>query len=328
MLTEKNLRTFHKNIFLWWKVNGRVLPWREKISSPATKIKTKMLSVREEAFTTYFAGSPNVQQRDPYRVVVSEMMLQQTQVDRVLPKYEAWIKKWPTINDLANAKLSDIMILWQGLGYNRRARFLWLLAKEITEKYHGRWPQTEKELRALPGIGPYTARAILVFAFHQQIAMVDTNIKRILERVCAISEKEADEIIPIHQADPWGQALMDFGALICTAKNPKCDGCPVHKICQANISAQKNNFSHFATFLKTRVPAKKRGRAVRFEDTDRFFRGRIIDELRQKNLTKNQLARIMAEKYGLFAADRFEKLLHVLAKENLLVLRKSTISLE
>jgi adenine-specific DNA glycosylase len=137
-----NTAYIHELLFAWWKREGRVLPWREKLSkkdAKATKVTQDIAVVRERAFTSYFA---TLTQRDPYRVVVAELMLQQTQVDRVLPKYEAWLKKWPTLADLAKATLADVLIFWQGLGYNRRARFLWLLAAEITERRHGVWPQT------------------------------------------------------------------------------------------------------------------------------------------------------------------------------------------
>lgn len=180
----KNRTSLHSTLFSWWRKNGRVLPWREKEKKSGDTqtlevSRHKSFSVRERTFDSYFSNDVF---RDPYRVVVSEVMLQQTQVDRVLPKYCEWMKKWPRIEDLAKASLAEVIIEWKGLGYNRRARFLWLLAKEIEGRSDG-WPTTEKELLKLPGIGRYTARAIMSFAFRQHVGVVDTNVKRILNRV-------------------------------------------------------------------------------------------------------------------------------------------------
>jgi A/G-specific adenine glycosylase len=245
-----NLSLFHQQLFEWWHRAGRVLPWREKQGGVSSVHK---LSVRERAFTHYFAGELR---RDPYRIVVSEMMLQQTQVDRVLPKFEAWMSQWPTVDHLAQATLPEVLIAWQGLGYNRRARFLWLIAKKITEDLKGKWPSTEEELLELPGIGKYTARALMSFALGQHVGVVDTNIKRVLSRVTMGSEVDktlpektffelADQILPAGQADPWNQALMDLGALVCTAKKPNCPVCPLQNLCLANLNAQAQGFEFY-----------------------------------------------------------------------------------
>jgi A/G-specific adenine glycosylase len=338
-----HLPAVHDKLFTWWKKSGRVLPWREKLVRPvssrhrAVQIQD-LASVRESTFATYFASSL---QRDPYRVIVAEMMLQQTQVDRVLPKYEAWMKQWPKIENLASATLTEVLIFWQGLGYNRRARFLWLLAREISENRKGVWPTTEKELRELPGIGQYTARAVMSFGFGIQVGVVDTNVKRILDRVIMgfdqerkpKNEKEyfilADQFLPPDKADPWNQLLMDFGSLICTAKRPKCETCPIAQLCTINLEAQQQGFSTFGAFLDQQPKQKREAKkTIRFEDTNRYFRGRIIDELRQHaHLQLVHLKQTMEERYGLVDEERFQKLINSLEKEGLIKQSNQNISL-
>jgi A/G-specific adenine glycosylase len=338
---------FHQLLFSWWRKSGRILPWREKDgvsnqdSTEKNSAQQEPFQIREKTFGQYFA-SDSV--RDPYRVIVAEMMLQQTQVDRVLPKYQSWMEKWPKLSDLAQANLSEVLIFWQGLGYNRRARFLWLLAKEITEKLRGQWPTTEEELMKLPGIGKYTSRAVLSFGFGQHVGVVDTNVKRVFGRVLdgeqTKTEREyfvlADQILPSGQADPWNQALMDFGALICTAKAPKCEICPLATICTANLSAQQNGFATFAEYVTFKNKQEKNKpspsdlgvtKKIRFEDTNRYFRGRIMDELRLQFLEKEKLWTLVQEKYGLADAERFENILINLEKEGLIRITSSTISL-
>jgi A/G-specific adenine glycosylase len=346
-----NVDSIHKYLFEWWRKEGRILPWREKESLSSALMSSaenaSAFVLRERSFTTYFAAD---QTRDPYRVVVAEMMLQQTQVDRVFPKYQVWMEKWPSIENLAQASLSEVLIFWQGLGYNRRARFLWLLAQKITEKYSGKWPRTEEDLLLLPGIGKYTARAILSFAFGRQVGVVDTNVKRILDRVFLSAnpdvenkkkEKEyflfADQILPKGQADPWNQALMDFGALICTAKSPKCPICPLNKICQANLDAINKGFPFYAEYLQHKNRQQKltaiyKGgqvykKKVRFEDTNRYFRGRIMDELRVGVFLQLELQQTLVEKYGLTDENRFQKLLADLQAEGLIRIEDQTVSL-
>lgn len=288
-----------------------MLPWREKLSIPKTG------QSRAETFHSYFASSL---QRDPYRVVVSEMMLQQTQVERVLPKFEAWLAKWPTTAALANASLAEVLIFWQGLGYNRRAKFLWQLAQQI-EARGGVWPTTEEELLELPGIGRYTARAVMSFAMGEQVGVVDTNIKRVLGR--AFGEVKdyfqlADEVVPAGQADPWNQALMDLGAMVCTARAPKCPECPLQQSCQAYLTGSINI-----------LPVKKISKKplVRFEDSDRFFRGRIMDLLREKSYQLEELAEKMETEFGLIDAQRFQKLVNGLVAEELISRKENKITL-
>jgi A/G-specific adenine glycosylase len=318
---------FHQILLDWWRKNGRVLPWRQKLNFSHEGRPLSADRVRDEAFVSYFAGEKG---RDPYRVVVSEMMLQQTQVERVLSKYSEWMKKWPTIHDLAAAELPEVFVIWQGLGYNRRARFLWLLAQSIHEK--GGWPESEAELMQLPGIGKYTARAVLSFAFGKHVGVVDTNVSRIFCRVLGVkekvSEKEifalADAYLPAGQADPWNQSLMDFGALLCTGRNPKCESCPLAKMCSANTTAKQLGFAGYAAQLKAMPPPRKK--TLRFADTDRFFRGRIMDILRNGIVVRVELARQMSEQYGL-PADRFDKLLTKLVMEKMVELKNTHVGL-
>lgn len=339
--TQQSVSKLHKALFAWWQSHGRVLPWREKLAAQDLTIKkaerSTVLSLREQAFTSYMA---NELRRDPYRVVVAEIMLQQTQVDRVMSKYLAWMTQWPTVADLAKAELSKVLIFWQGLGYNRRARFLWLLAKEVSENRGGEWPQTEAELVQLPGISRYTARAIMSFAFGQQVGVVDTNVKRVLRRLLdgqeaaatpTLSEKEwfiwADQIIPPGQADPWNQLIMDFGALICTAKAPKCLECPVQAICQAQQEAKRLGFPSYRELLSTQPASIKKKKAVRFEDTDRYFRGRVMDLLRERTCTKEELWQQLSTQHGLEPRERFEKVLAGLVCDSLAVVENGCVKL-
>lgn len=317
-------------IFKWWRVSGRVLPWREKAKN--LKNSTLLVSlVREQEFHSYFDSNLY---RDPYRVVVSEIMLQQTQVDRVLPKYQAWMEKWPRIEDLAGATLAEVIIEWKGLGYNRRARFLWLLAKEIVENRNGEWPRSEKELMKLPGIGRYTARAILSFAFGEQVGVIDTNVKRIFQRILAEVPPRPDEyflladtLLPADLADPWNQALMDFGALICTAKSPRCEICPIADFCTANIQAKSEGFENYKMKLQTmekiqKIPKKSKdyakGKALAFEHTDRFLRGKVLDLLRDKELNREELIHVLSLKFTQFKNDRIEENISKLIKEQMI----------
>lgn len=340
------MHVFQSKLFGWWRVNGRVLPWRERLGRRPQGLGFRGHTLRDQAFESYFATELR---RDPYRIVVSEIMLQQTQVDRVMSKYEAWMKKWPTINDLAKASLGAVLIEWKGLGYNRRARFLWLLAKEVGEHRKGEWPVTEQELLKLPGIGRYTARAILSFVFGAQVGVVDVNVKRVLgrwlEETKEISEKEwfalADEFLPPDLADPWNQSLMDFGALICTAKKPRCGICPVAEMCGVNLEARKEGFENYAEQLANAQLSKSEGQAkqqlkkgkdyhdgkkLKFEETDRYLRGRIVDVVRASSLQREALIKHITSVYPQFSAMRVENNLGQLCKENILQLTQKTVS--
>lgn len=205
--------TFASRILNWYQLNARVLPWRCIIS--------------------------------PYRTWVSEVMLQQTQVETVIPYFERWMEKFPNIECLATADEQEILIEWEGLGYYGRALNLHRAAKQVMVDYHGELPQSSKELQKLPGIGPYTAAAIASIAFDENIAAIDANIRRVYARYgdvqvpvdCPEGRKLvnglANKYLPIKRAGDFNQALMDLGSLICRPKNPKCELCPIASGCLA-----------------------------------------------------------------------------------------------
>ncbi|MDX6495448.1 MAG: A/G-specific adenine glycosylase [Gaiellales bacterium] len=163
--------------------------------------------------------------RDPYAILVSEVMLQQTQVSRVLPRYQAWLTRWPTARGLASAELADVIRAWDGLGYNRRAVSLHRCATIAAER--GGFPREPADLRRLPGIGPYTAAAIACFAFGAQVPAPDTNARRVLGRAFG----DPDVAPPPGRAYEWNQALFDLGSTVCIARRPRCQVCPLADGC-------------------------------------------------------------------------------------------------
>jgi A/G-specific adenine glycosylase len=205
-------------ILRWYRLNGRKLPWRGI--------------------------------RSPYRILVSEIMLQQTQVNRVLEKYPTFLKTFPTFQTLAGARRATVIRTWQGMGYNNRAVRLHILAQEIVDQHNGRLPRDYDLLRTLPGIGPYTARAILSSAFGMAEPVVDINIRRLFSRLfwkmpdtsAMRPEPEiwklATELLPHHAAYDWNQALMDLGATVCTARAPRCTLCPIARFCKSRKRMQ------------------------------------------------------------------------------------------
>jgi A/G-specific adenine glycosylase len=213
-------------------------------------------------------------ERDPWRILVSEVMLQQTQVERVIPKWNAFLDAFPTPADCAAASLGDVLRLWQGLGYPRRARNLQAAAAVAVERHDGQLPDDLDALLALPGIGPYTARAVLAFAYERDVAVVDTNIARILARTAGErltpkrAQARADEAVPSGQGWVWNQVIMDLGATLCRS-NPKCDLCPLASSCAWHRSGHP-------------VPdpatgsAGVSGKQARFEGSDRQARGVVL----------------------------------------------------
>ena len=201
-----------ERILNWYKRNQRNLPWR----------KTK----------------------DPYYIFVSEMMLQQTQVETVIPYYHRFITRFPTVETLARASLQEVLKAWENLGYYARARHLHLAAKEMIERTGGVIPDNEEELLRLPGVGPYTAAAILSIAFDRRVPAVDGNVRRVLCRLFAIRtpleesktqrriQNLAADLVPV-KASLFNQGIMDLGATICTPRHPVCGRCPVHSSCLA-----------------------------------------------------------------------------------------------
>jgi A/G-specific adenine glycosylase len=205
------VRRFRRNLLRWYARHGRDLPWRRT--------------------------------RDPYRVLVSEIMLQQTQVPRVVPKYHEFLDRYPTLADLAAAEPEDVRRLWYPLGYNVRPLRLHQIACETLARYGGRLPDTPDGLRGLPGIGRYTAGAILSFAYGRDTAVLDTNVRRVLTRVLIGPRRArrlrgervfwdlAATLVPRGRGYDFNQALMDFGATWCTARTPRCGGCPMRRFC-------------------------------------------------------------------------------------------------
>jgi A/G-specific adenine glycosylase len=188
--------------------------------------------------------------RDPYAILVSEVMLQQTQVARVVPRYEAWLARWPTADALAAATLEEVLREWVGLGYNRRAVRLWEAARVVARDG---WPE---HLRDLPGVGPYTAAAVGSFAFGRQEVALDTNARRLFARLGAAL------VPPPGRAADLNQATMELGATVCTARAPRCGACPLHAGCDGP------------------EPPVARARArERFEDSNRWVRGRVVAAL-------------------------------------------------
>jgi A/G-specific adenine glycosylase len=204
---------FRRRLLAWYRANGRDLPWRRT--------------------------------SDPYHILVSEVMLQQTQVDRVLPKYHEWLDRYPSLTALATADEGDVTQTWRPLGYNIRPRRLHAIARESVARYGGELPSDEDTLLSFKGIGAYTAGAIRSFAFRQRAAIVDTNVARVLFRIFigrgdpkthamrkqlwALSEV----LVPHKHVFDFNQGLMDFGATVCVARKPKCRACPMTRMCRS-----------------------------------------------------------------------------------------------
>jgi A/G-specific adenine glycosylase len=224
--------------------------------------------------------------RDPYAVLVSEVMLQQTQVNRVLPHYQAWLERWPTFEALAAAPTAEVIRQWRGLGYNRRALNLHRLAIAVTEQ-HGSVLPLGSTLRSLPGIGAYTEAAVRCFAFGETVPVADTNIARVLARLLCGAPSDTDlaprevtnaalALLPARDGRAHNLALMDLGALVCTARSPRCEDCPVRRMCAWRAHGRPDS-------------SNRRPPAARFESTSRFARGRIVDYLREAPATEVEL---------------------------------------
>jgi len=201
-------RTFQRRLLAWYRRHRRDLPWRRT--------------------------------RNPYHILVSEIMLQQTQVDRVVPKYREWLARYPSLEALARAGAREVREAWYPLGYNIRPVRLRDIARTAIRHHGGKIPSTRDGLLALRGIGPYTAGAVLSFAYRQDAPILDTNVRRVLRRVflgdrAAPSDKFlwglSEALLPRGNAYDFNQALMDFGATVCSARRPRCPGCPLSRLC-------------------------------------------------------------------------------------------------
>ena len=204
-----NGRRFQQRLLTWYRAHGRRLPWRKT--------------------------------RDPYKVLVSEIMLQQTQVDRVVPKYHQFLGRYPTLEALATADVADVKRTWYPLGYNIRPVHLHGIAREAVARYGGRLPSDDEALRAMKGIGRYTAGAVRSFAYGARAPILDTNVRRVLGRVfhgqdgrrvsTAALWALAERLLPQARVYDFNQALMDFGATWCSPRKPKCAPCPMRGFC-------------------------------------------------------------------------------------------------
>lgn len=221
---KPELSDYARSLLAWYDAHARTLPWRS-------------------------FGS---RRTDPYLVWLSEIMLQQTTVATVIPYFESFTEKWPTVEAMAKADLDDILHAWQGLGYYARARNLHKCAQVIASEYGGVFPNQEKELLKLPGIGPYTAAAIAAIAFNQPTVPVDGNIERVISRLNAIDElvqqskdrvrDAATKILPADRPGDFAQALMDLGATVCRPKTPLCESCCWVGFCEAHKDGNPEAF--------------------------------------------------------------------------------------
>ena len=216
---------------------------------------------------------------DPYAVLVSELMAQQTQAERAAEAWERWIARWPTARELAEATTADVLRAWAGLGYNRRALALHRAAKTIVAEFGGVVPSDTAALETLPGVGPYTARAVAAIAFGQRVGAVDVNVRRVLGRIAAGGPEAftprsmqalADAVVPA-EAAAWTHALMDMGATLCNPRNPRCDACPAARWCRYAAGERPASVAGSAA---------KRHPAPVFETTTRWLRGRILARAR------------------------------------------------
>ena len=229
--------------------------------------------------------------RDPWAVLVSEVMLQQTQIARVIPKWIAFLQRFPTPVACASAELGDVLRLWQGLGYPRCARNLHDAALELQRL--GAFPETLDALRALPGVGAYTARAVLAFAFEADAAVVDTNIARVYARVEGRRltgtqvQSLADAWLPIGDSWRWNQCLMDLGATLCRP-TPQCGACPLHSICAWQAAG-----GDLATDPAIDSAGVSRTQS-RFEGSERQARGRLMKALTAGSVRVSDAPRVMA----------------------------------
>ena len=256
-LTSSPLETV--DLSTWFETNGRDLPWRRT--------------------------------RDPWSIVVAELMLQQTQVNRVIERWTQFLVRFPTVAACAAAPVADVIDEWSGLGYNRRAVFLHRMAGVVFAEYRGLFPTDLPSLLRLPGVGPYTARAISVFAFEQREAVLDTNVARILARTTgrSLGQKEAQGLADQSLGpDPWvwNQAMLDVGAGWCTAKDPQCDSCPFLGVCAWAEAGRPEPDP-------ARGSAGVSGKQSRFAGSDRQGRGRLVDALRSGPVDTGDLATVM-----------------------------------
>lgn len=236
-VSETHLKVFRVDLPQWFALHARSLPWR---------------------------CEDNNGNRNPYHVWLSEVMLQQTRVDQALPYFERFTEAFPTLPDLANADLDEVLLKWEGLGYYSRARNLHRAVREVVVEYGGKIPTDEDAFRSLPGVGPYTTAAVLSLAYAQPLAVLDGNVIRVLTRVFGIKEDAgkartknmltdlANTLIPKESPGVFNEAIMELGATVCTPRNPDCASCPLENVC---VAAQTDRVCDFpVTQKKAPVP--------------------------------------------------------------------------
>ena len=271
IMSTQNYEYLHNQLFYWYKASARELPWRNT--------------------------------QDPYHILVSEIMLQQTQVSRVINKYNAFIRQFPNVYSLATAPSSEVIRAWSGMGYNKRAVNLHKAANIIVTDHNGEVPKSMDALLSLPGVGRYTASAISNFAFGFQLPVVDINIKRVLGRVDRgalfdtdkLAWETATKYLPSKEKTPeWNQSLMDLGAMVCTARNPECESCPLVLNCSASIK-----FISMKGSKETQVKLANK-KNTKFIGSNRYYRGRIIESLRDttKPIQIDELGKLINPNYS------------------------------
>ena len=210
----------------------------------------------------------------PWAILVAEVMSQQTQIDRIAAAWEAWLRRWPTPADLAAATTRDVITAWAGLGYNRRALALHEAARVIVNDHDGRVPATVEDLERLPGIGPYTARAVAAAAFGRPVAPLDVNVRRVLGRVfgpvvtAGELQPRADDLVSRRDPRTWVNAVMDLAVTVCTRRAPRCGTCPVRAMCASAGTMGEQ-------------PQGRAAPATPFEATNRWLRGRLLARARE-----------------------------------------------
>jgi len=255
--------------------------------------------------------------RDRWAVLVSEVMAQQTQVARVIPKWRHFMREYPTPQACANAPLADLLRLWSGLGYPRRCKSLHDAAKHVVAHHGGTVPGDIESLCALPGVGPYTARAVLAFADAGDVAVVDTNVARLLARVSGgsltarESQRLADSVLPRGRSREWNQVIMDFGAQVCTARSPKCDECVIAPHCATRRRMDGSWCSDDDPARTTALTSKPQ---ARFDGSDRQARGRLMRALAERGVRRGDVAAAMQ-----VDAARAARLLDSLVRDGLVV---------
>lgn len=227
--------TFRKKLLQWYRAHQRELPWRKTI-------------------------------KEPYRIWISEVMLQQTTVTAVVPRYDRWLKRFPDVRSLSRASLQQVLNEWEGLGYYQRARNLHRAARILVQDFGGRLPNDYKRLRALPGFGPYTTAAVLSIAFDLPFAVLDANVRRVCMRLLALAGEAGPghdsaissflkPLLPPRNPGTFNQALMELGALVCRSQNPACLACPVSYFCRAFAAGKQEIIPSPKTRSTTRLEA-------------------------------------------------------------------------